>query len=81
VTVGIVTSSLLIGAVFGAFIGGKLADKFGRKMTLIILSVCPLLVIYSFPYQQIFFIIGTIGSSLAPNIFVNTIHFYFNILP
>ncbi|KAI1729513.1 sugar transporter domain-containing protein [Ditylenchus destructor] len=51
-TVGVTASSLLIGAAFGAFIGGKMSDKFGRRPTLIGLSII--------------FIIGTIGSSLAP---------------
>ena len=56
VTVGIVASSLLIGAAFGAFIGGRSSDWFGRKRTLIILSL--------------FFILGTVGSSMAPGYYV-----------
>nr|CAD2170134.1 unnamed protein product [Meloidogyne enterolobii] len=51
VKIGIVTSSLLIGATFGSFIGGHLADWIGRRKTLIILSII--------------FIIGTIGCSLS----------------
>lgn len=39
VTVGIVASSLLIGAAIGAFLSGKFADRFGRRRTLIVLSV------------------------------------------
>uniref|UniRef100_A0A183CGS5 MFS domain-containing protein n=1 Tax=Globodera pallida TaxID=36090 RepID=A0A183CGS5_GLOPA len=52
-TIGLITSSLLIGAALGAFICGKLSDRIGRKRTLIILSVI--------------FIIGTIGSSVMPS--------------
>lgn len=51
VKIGIVTSSLLIGATFGSFIGGHLADWIGRRKTLIVLSII--------------FIIGTIGCSLS----------------
>ncbi|KAL3109416.1 hypothetical protein niasHT_015261 [Heterodera trifolii] len=53
-TIGLVTSSLLIGAAVGAFVCGKLSDRLGRKRTLIILSAI--------------FIIGTIGSSLMPKV-------------
>jgi len=36
---GIVTSSILIGALVGSIIGGPLADKFGRKAGVIVLSI------------------------------------------
>ncbi|MGK5683291.1 sugar porter family MFS transporter [Actinoplanes sp. URMC 104] len=48
-----VVSSLLFGAMFGALLGGKLADALGRKGSL---RVCAIL-----------FFLGTIGTSLAPN--------------
>jgi major inositol transporter-like SP family MFS transporter len=38
-TEGVVTSSLLMGAAFGAIIGGRIADGWGRRKTIILLSV------------------------------------------
>jgi Sugar (and other) transporter len=47
-----VVSSLLFGAMFGALLGGKLADRLGRKGSLLACAVM--------------FFLGTLGSSLAP---------------
>lgn len=47
-----VVSSLLFGAMFGALLGGKLADALGRKGSL---RTCAVL-----------FFVGTVGSALAP---------------
>jgi len=47
---GIVTASILIGALFGSMIGGPIADKFGRKAALLVLS---LVVIISAPLLAI----------------------------
>lgn len=52
-TEGLVTSSLLFGAAFGAMIGGRLSDKYGRKAVIRILALV--------------FFISTIGCSLSPN--------------
>ncbi len=52
--VGLVTSSLLLGAACGGVLSGSLADQKGRKKTLLILAVL--------------FIAGAIGTSVAPNI-------------
>ncbi|KPK32429.1 MAG: hypothetical protein AMS24_04270 [Chlamydiae bacterium SM23_39] len=40
---GLLVSILILGAVFGAFIGGILADKFGRRLTLFFVSILFLL--------------------------------------
>jgi major inositol transporter-like SP family MFS transporter len=53
-TEGLVTSSLLAGAAFGALYGGRLSDRFGRKHNIRILA-------------GIFFL-GAVGTALAPNI-------------
>src|SRR5262245_14326670 len=45
---GFVVSSLLIGAAFGALIGGRLADQLGRKRSLMVCAVL--------------FLLGAIGS-------------------
>lgn len=50
---GFVTSSLLLGAAFGAIMWGRFADKYGRKRILKILAVI--------------FLISTIGCALSPN--------------
>jgi major inositol transporter-like SP family MFS transporter len=50
---GLVASSLLLGAAFGAVFSGKLADKFGRKRVI--------------KYLAIVFLLTTIGCSLAPD--------------
>lgn len=50
-TVGLVTSSLLFGAAFGALISGRLSDKIGRRKIILILALT--------------FIIGEIGSSCS----------------
>lgn len=51
---GVVVSSLLFGAAFGALMGGKVSDALGRRGSLILCSVL--------------FLIGALGSSLAPNV-------------
>ncbi|KAF7636288.1 MFS domain-containing protein [Meloidogyne graminicola] len=51
--IGLVTSSLLIGSAFGSLIAGRLADIFGRKITLM--------------GNTILFIIGTFCYSFSPN--------------
>ena len=56
VTEGIVTSSLVFGAAFGSLLAGTLSDKFGRRSTLMGLSLV--------------FMIGVLGSVLAPSVAV-----------
>jgi len=51
---GLVVSAVLFGALLGAIISGRLTDRFGRKRLLIA--------------DAIIFILGTLGSCLAPNI-------------
>lgn len=53
---GIVVSSVLFGAFFGAIFSGRLADHFGRKRMLII--------------DALIFIIGTTLTSITPTIFL-----------
>lgn len=52
-TEGLVVSFLTIGAAFGAVVGGRLSDAFGRRSNIILLAC--------------FFIVGTLACSLAPN--------------
>lgn len=52
-TEGFVVSILIIGAAFGALIGGRLSDRFGRRHNILLLAGV--------------FIIGTIGCALAPS--------------
>lgn len=52
-TEGMVASSLLFGAAFGAVFGGKLADKIGRRRVIL--------------YLAVLFFIATLGCSFAPN--------------
>ncbi|MCM1011305.1 MULTISPECIES: sugar porter family MFS transporter [unclassified Brevibacterium] len=51
-TEGLVVSFLTIGAAFGAIIGGRLSDAFGRRSNILLLSF--------------FFIVGTLACALAP---------------
>ncbi|BDR59918.1 sugar porter family MFS transporter [Lactobacillus xylocopicola] len=53
---GLVTSGITLGAAFGAIIGGKLSDHFGRKRILM--------------YSAWIFILGTLGCTFAPNAYV-----------
>lgn len=53
---GLVTSSLLIGAAFGAVAGGRIADRVGRRSTLIA--------------SAIVFVVATLGSALTPSVAV-----------
>src|SRR5690348_7441306 len=48
----VVVAAVLVGAIIGAVIGGKLADRFGRRNVLIQVAIL--------------FIIGAIGTALAP---------------
>lgn len=52
-TEGLVTSSLLFGAAFGALFGGRLADRNGRRKMIMVLAVI--------------FLAGTIGCTFSPN--------------
>ena len=51
-TEGFVVSILIFGAAFGALIGGRLSDRFGRRHNILMLSVV--------------FMIGTLGCVLSP---------------
>lgn len=53
VTEGLVVSILVFGAAIGALIGGRLSDRYGRRHNILMLSGV--------------FVIGTIGSALAPS--------------
>lgn len=55
-TEGLVVSTLLIGAAAGSLIGGRLADRIGRRKTMIILSII--------------FFVGTFGAVFANDLFV-----------
>ncbi|MCF2571696.1 sugar porter family MFS transporter [Brevibacterium sp. UCMA 11754] len=52
-TEGIVVSFLTIGAAFGAVVGGRLSDAFGRRSNIILLAC--------------FFVVGTLACALSPN--------------
>lgn len=54
-TEGLVSSSLIFGAAFGAISGGKLADTFGRKKMIMCLAII--------------FFFATLGCGLSPNVF------------
>ncbi len=56
VTEGVVTSSLVFGAAFGSLMAGTLADKVGRRTTLLGLSLV--------------FMLGVLGTALAPSVAV-----------
>lgn len=55
-TEGIVASSLVLGAAFGALLGGRLCDRYGRRRTILGLAVL--------------FFVGALGTALAPDLWV-----------
>lgn len=55
-TEGLVTSALIFGAAFGAFVSGFVSDHFGRRITLRSLALI--------------FVLGALGTTLAPNVHV-----------
>ncbi|GGK32437.1 sugar porter family MFS transporter [Nocardia camponoti] len=56
--VGVVTSALLVGAAMGSLAGGRLADKLGRRVTLMLAGVL--------------FLVGAVSQGLSPNAWVMT---------
>lgn len=54
VTEGLVTSSVLFGAAFGAVFGGRLSDRYGRKKII--------------KYLALIFFFATLGCSFSPNV-------------
>lgn len=58
-TEGIVASSLIFGAAFGAMIAGNLSDTYGRRKALLALALI--------------FMLGALGTSMAPNLTVMVI--------
>lgn len=52
--VGVVTSSLVLGAAFGGLLSGRMSDSVGRKKTLLLIAAL--------------FTIGALGTSFAPNV-------------
>lgn len=56
ITEGLVTSSVLFGAAFGAVFGGRLSDKYGRKKTIKLLALI--------------FFFATLGCSFSPNVII-----------
>ena len=59
VTEGLVTSSLLFGAAFGAVFVGRLADLYGRRKSIL--------------YLALIFFVATLGCTLAPNVLLMVI--------
>lgn len=53
---GLVGAFLAIGAAFGAIIGGRLSDRYGRRHNILILAAI--------------FVIGTLGCTLSPNVWI-----------
>lgn len=54
VSIGMITSSLLFGAAFGALVSGRISDKIGRRKIILLLATA--------------FVIGEVGSSLSNNV-------------
>ena len=59
VTEGLVTSSLLFGAAFGAVFVGRLSDLYGRRKSIL--------------YLALIFFVATLGCTLAPNVLLMVI--------
>lgn len=53
---GLVGAFLAIGAAFGAIIGGRLSDRYGRRHNILVLAAI--------------FVIGTLGCTLSPNVWI-----------
>lgn len=53
---GLVGAFLAIGAAFGAIIGGRLSDRYGRRHNILVLATI--------------FVIGTLGCTLSPNVWI-----------
>lgn len=51
---GVVTSSLLVGAAFGAVAAGRFSDRFGRRRTVLVLAIV--------------FFVSALGTALAPSV-------------